>query len=313
MPLMTTQDIVHDQNDTISTSKYEKISLTNQDSTTTVRSFISNATVLKDTSSESNTSGTQESTERFEEIIPVTTITSSSTGKPFITSTETPNREVIDTSNHSLEYDEEEDDDEGFSLGSVLKLLLSESYDTTTAAPKKKSTTAIPRTSPKTTTTPISTTKRKQFTNSDSGFIPVTHRSPYIPPKKPYPHNAINRIDHLVLGESNAIRKPTPTPTFKPIPQSTTRKVVTSTTTHQPTTTKTVEISSKEGFGGRPVEVRPPVPNFISGLGLGLPKLAGCNIYGRMYRVGRIIAELSSPCQECKCTELGVQCRSLSC
>lgn len=47
--------------------------------------------------------------------------------------------------------------------------------------------------------------------------------------------------------------------------------------------------------------------------GVGLLKLAGCNIYGRMYRVGRIISELSGPCMECKCTEIGVQCRDLSC
>lgn len=45
----------------------------------------------------------------------------------------------------------------------------------------------------------------------------------------------------------------------------------------------------------------------------GLLKLAGCNIYGRIYRVGRIIEELSNPCLECLCTELGVQCRKLNC
>lgn len=50
-----------------------------------------------------------------------------------------------------------------------------------------------------------------------------------------------------------------------------------------------------------------------NGAGLGLLKLAGCNIYGRMYRVGRIISELSGPCMECKCTEIGVQCRELRC
>ncbi|EZA53429.1 hypothetical protein X777_06510, partial [Ooceraea biroi] len=44
-----------------------------------------------------------------------------------------------------------------------------------------------------------------------------------------------------------------------------------------------------------------------------LLKLAGCNIYGRMYRVGRIITELSSLCQECRCTEIGVQCKQLEC
>lgn len=45
----------------------------------------------------------------------------------------------------------------------------------------------------------------------------------------------------------------------------------------------------------------------------GLLKLAGCNIYGRMYRVGRIIAELSSSCLECRCTEVGVSCTPLNC
>ncbi|CAH0555490.1 unnamed protein product [Brassicogethes aeneus] len=47
--------------------------------------------------------------------------------------------------------------------------------------------------------------------------------------------------------------------------------------------------------------------------GVGLLKLAGCNIYGRMYRVGRIISELSGPCLECKCTDIGVQCKALKC
>uniref|UniRef100_A0A1B0DCZ8 Uncharacterized protein n=1 Tax=Phlebotomus papatasi TaxID=29031 RepID=A0A1B0DCZ8_PHLPP len=46
---------------------------------------------------------------------------------------------------------------------------------------------------------------------------------------------------------------------------------------------------------------------------VGLLKLAGCNIYGRMYRVGRIISELSGPCLECKCTEVGVHCTPLDC
>ena len=42
-------------------------------------------------------------------------------------------------------------------------------------------------------------------------------------------------------------------------------------------------------------------------------KLAGCNIYGRMYRVGKIITELSTACLECRCTEIGVQCKQLVC
>lgn len=57
----------------------------------------------------------------------------------------------------------------------------------------------------------------------------------------------------------------------------------------------------------------PQNDNAIRPNGMGLLKLAGCNIYGRMYRVGRIISELSGPCLECMCTEIGVQCRALGC
>ncbi|XP_025200317.1 uncharacterized protein LOC112598156 isoform X2 [Melanaphis sacchari] len=42
-------------------------------------------------------------------------------------------------------------------------------------------------------------------------------------------------------------------------------------------------------------------------------KISGCNIYGRMYRVGKIIPELSNPCLECMCTEIGVHCNQLKC
>lgn len=64
--------------------------------------------------------------------------------------------------------------------------------------------------------------------------------------------------------------------------------------------------------GRKPDQLENRIDNNGSGLG-GLLKLAGCNIYGRMYRVGRIISELSGPCMECKCTEIGVQCRELRC
>lgn len=45
----------------------------------------------------------------------------------------------------------------------------------------------------------------------------------------------------------------------------------------------------------------------------GLLKLAGCNIYGRMYSVGQIINELSRSCLECRCTEVGVSCSPVNC
>ncbi|XP_077265820.1 uncharacterized protein LOC143899407 [Temnothorax americanus] len=65
--------------------------------------------------------------------------------------------------------------------------------------------------------------------------------------------------------------------------------------------TETVETSSKVLDNEIPMSVG------------SLLKLAGCNIYGRMYRVGRIITELSSPCEECRCTEIGVRCEQLEC
>lgn len=84
-------------------------------------------------------------------------------------------------------------------------------------------------------------------------------------------------------------------------------------TTPVPTTTTSgsnAELSIKETMKANEtlVETMSKAPE---NLGVGQLKLAGCNIYGRMYRVGRIISELSGPCLECKCTEIGVQCEKL--
>lgn len=59
------------------------------------------------------------------------------------------------------------------------------------------------------------------------------------------------------------------------------------------------------------IYAKPPVTKNKNDLGL--LKLAGCNIYGRMYRVGRIISELSGPCLQCMCEEVGVHCTPLDC
>nr|CAD7463396.1 unnamed protein product [Timema tahoe] len=69
--------------------------------------------------------------------------------------------------------------------------------------------------------------------------------------------------------------------------------------------------SSNDSPPGRPPNLMEDTPSPASTSGI--LKLAGCNIYGRMYRVGRIISELSTPCLECMCTEVGVQCRPLDC
>lgn len=74
--------------------------------------------------------------------------------------------------------------------------------------------------------------------------------------------------------------------------------------------------TSTEGLNGETATVETSskvldneIPMYVGSL----LKLAGCNIYGRMYRVGRIITELSNPCLECRCAEIGVQCKPLKC
>lgn len=195
------------------------------------------------------------------------------------------------TLNNSQEYEDDEDD-EGFSFGSVLKLLLSESFETTTLASQRTTTTKAPL------KPTFKTTTRKPLKQTIKPFIPLPPR-PYIPPNQA--QNSVSRIDHLVLGEATAIH-------------STIRPMSTKSSTAYTQKVRPLEITKKETLSGQYTSVthegpRPP----SGGLGAGLLKLAGCNIYGRMYRVGRIITELSSPCQECWCTELGVQCKPLKC
>ncbi|XP_037913272.1 uncharacterized protein LOC119652951 [Hermetia illucens] len=72
------------------------------------------------------------------------------------------------------------------------------------------------------------------------------------------------------------------------------------------------KLKQHQSGGGAQVFTKPDASNSINDPA-GILKLAGCNIYGRMYRVGRIISELSGPCLECKCTEVGVNCTPLSC
>ncbi|CAG5010958.1 unnamed protein product [Parnassius apollo] len=219
-------------------------------------------------------------------------------------------------SNNSQEYEDEDDDDEGFSFGSVLKLLLSDSYETTTiSAVQSTPVTKLP------VPMPINSTPRPSTNRQPAiAATPATHHASYTPPKIQQPHNTINRIDHLVLGEATAIRKTTPRPVAVPFKPLVTRKPppFRRPVTQIPTVaSKPVEVTKKSEIGqytSVPQESHIPTSfNSLGGLGPGLLKLAGCNIYGQMYRVGRIITELSTPCQECRCTEIGVQCRPLSC
>lgn len=258
-------------------------------------------------------------------VVAKSTVITSSTEKmsttPLATTTTLrPEPEVFVNKNQSQEYEDEEED-EGFSFGSVLKLLLSDSYDTTTTSPhKKKPETAPTRAFITTTSVPISTTRRLIPKPTVPSFVPLPHHQ-YIPPKKILPQNPVNRIDHLVLGEATAIKKTTPRPTI-PFRITTSRRPFTRPTTAKPIDTTKLEITTKEEpsvqYSSVNHEIPRPSTNGLPTVG-GLPgvggllKLAGCNIYGQMYRVGRIIAELSTACQECRCTELGVQCRDLRC
>ncbi|XP_059061263.1 mucin-2 [Achroia grisella] len=234
-------------------------------------------------------------------------------------------KELNNTKTSSQEYEDEEEDDEGFSFGSVLKLLLSDSYETTTVAQHTKKPVSVQistyTTQKVSTTTPLTTTTKRVSTKPTlAPFIPMPPHIPYVPPKKSFPLNTVNRIDHLVLGEATAIKRTTSRPatvsfqpTFKPL-----KPVNRRSTTPRPITTRYMETSTRKKeqpsvqYTPESAEIsRPHAPNLLP-VGPGL-KLAGCNIYGRMYRVGRIIAELSTPCQECWCTELGVQCKPLNC
>ncbi|XP_076232879.1 uncharacterized protein LOC143178234 [Calliopsis andreniformis] len=103
------------------------------------------------------------------------------------------------------------------------------------------------------------------------------------------------KVDDTVSSEST--RAPEVLPTVRP-------------TEEIKTSTETTESTREPPEVGIPSKV---LENEIPVSVASILKLAGCNIYGRMYRVGRIITELSSPCLECRCTEIGVQCKQLEC
>ncbi|KAK2579143.1 hypothetical protein KPH14_001313 [Odynerus spinipes] len=98
----------------------------------------------------------------------------------------------------------------------------------------------------------------------------------------------------------------------KPIPNQDVKSSKTSSSTTI-ASTKFTDMTTTMKYGNAGEASSKILDNEIPVSVSGLLKLAGCNIYGRMYRVGRIITELSSPCLECRCTEIGVQCKQLEC
>ncbi|XP_017762364.1 PREDICTED: LOW QUALITY PROTEIN: uncharacterized protein LOC108552369 [Eufriesea mexicana] len=137
------------------------------------------------------------------------------------------------------------------------------------------------------------------------------------PVSKPNPdlEDPIFSLDSVLdlLFSSDTINDPGNKATKAPEPSTTSRS--TTDTNHE---SENENVSSKTSPKTLdPVtEAAPPskvLENEIPMSVASLLKLAGCNIYGRMYRVGRIITELSGPCLECRCTEIGVQCKQLKC
>lgn len=132
---------------------------------------------------------------------------------------------------------------------------------------------------------------------------------------RPFQSYSNERITSTIRASSRETTSTTlPPPTTEPL---VTHKIA-------PVTLKNHPLSDDQKYVVNPIDIdkmkkhhsegvmeifaKPTLPNIN-----GLLKLAGCNIYGRMYRVGKIIAELSTPCLECKCTEIGVSCTPLSC
>ncbi|XP_046453214.1 uncharacterized protein LOC124200900 isoform X1 [Daphnia pulex] len=103
---------------------------------------------------------------------------------------------------------------------------------------------------------------------------------------------------------SSTLPPPPPTPTFL------LRRFPTNRPTARPTAPTTPPRSFNSKFNKPAINnlVGVPAPFATGGL-----RIDSCNIYGQMYRVGRIIDELSGPCVECKCTEIGVNCVNLKC
>ncbi|XP_057374863.2 uncharacterized protein LOC130695822 isoform X1 [Daphnia carinata] len=102
---------------------------------------------------------------------------------------------------------------------------------------------------------------------------------------------------------SSTLPPPPPTPSFL------LRRFTSSRPTPRPTVPTTAR-SFNSKFNKPAINnlVGVPAPFATGGL-----RIDSCNIYGQMYRVGRIIDELSGPCVECKCTEIGVNCVNLKC
>jgi len=220
---------------------------------------------------------------------------SSKVRNPPISSTTMPSIEIIEN------REGEESETNSFSFDSVLDMLFNaENQETSTvriANRPKNSTVKTVKKPTRKTKKPSTTTTQTQHKSADPTTTPTTTSKAEI-----------------------IIPQTTTTTTLKPTIGAIDSSFVTDQETGFPKINILQQHSKKptkssEGFKGvvnkQPESVRKPIKtsNSISGI----LKLAGCNIYGRMYRVGKIIAELTNPCLECMCTESGVQCSKIVC
>lgn len=194
-----------------------------------------------------------------------------------------------------LDTEEDKDEDSGISLDSVLQFLFYN--DDTTRAPS--------RATHKTTSHYFGSSS----SSTSQETMVTSHNTPATPPSQ----NSSEEDDDKNKSESTTAQLNEDALNFTT--NSTVANTKFSTKPHAVLTTVSNNVNptaSNESPILQHPQLRAPVsadPGAVSGL----LKLAGCNIYGRMYRVGRIISELSGPCLECMCTEVGVQCRPLSC
>jgi hypothetical protein len=219
--------------------------------------------------------------------------------------------QLEEQTSHAVDFDddfdteEDKDEDSGISLDSVLQFLFSN--DDTTRAPS--------RATHKTTSYHLrsdSTTSQEIIGTSHN--TPATHSS----------QNSSEEDDENQSEKTTAQLITTPT-NIEAAHNITTNSAAASTKFSTAPHTASAMASSNvspTGSSREPPSGKPPIlqhPQLRAPVSAdpvaasGLLKLAGCNIYGRMYRVGRIISELSGPCLECMCTEVGVQCRPLDC
>lgn len=250
---------------------------------------------------------------------------------PKYTTSSTTTTEVPETTfSETEEIPEEEEEDEEFSFGSVLKLLLGDSSESETkpttirttrsyATPSTQASSSWRPSTPYSTrpeTTPTQPTTVRTTTSPKTTVPPATYRNTY---KYPFtkPIRPVSAVSLLQKNYSKPIvttRSPLEYPTVNRF----TKPRHPYSSTPLPMTTQPVNKIAPPVLPNEPISykkkpaVNAPTESAFA-FGAGLLKLAGCNIYGRMYRVGKIITELSGPCLECMCTEVGVQCRAISC